>query len=154
VSLRYFNVFGPGQSPESKYAAVFPAFISALADRRAPEVHWDGQQSRDFTFIDDVVRANLLAAEADEGVHGAVVNIGGGRPKTVNEVLRAVSDAMGVWMEPRHTARRPGDVRHTRADIGRARELLGWEPNASWDEAVAKTVGWFVSNRQQAPQRL
>jgi nucleoside-diphosphate-sugar epimerase len=144
VSLRYFNVFGPGQHPESKYAAVFPAFIKALAARRAPEVHWDGQQSRDFTFIEDVVRANLLAAEADVSVDGTVINIGGGASKTVDDVLRSVSGAMDTWIEPIHTPRRAGDVRHTRADISLAARLLGWKPEANWDDAVARTVRWFL----------
>ena len=145
VSLRYFNVFGPGQHPESKYAAVFPAFIKALSEGAAPEVHWDGEQSRDFSYIDDVVRANLAAAAAPaEGpAEGNVMNVGGGRPKTVNEVLRAVADAMGTWIDPVWTPKRAGDVRHTRADITRARELLGWEPQADWTEAVKATVGWF-----------
>jgi UDP-N-acetylglucosamine/UDP-N-acetyl-alpha-D-glucosaminouronate 4-epimerase len=143
VSLRYFNVFGPGQHPESKYAAVFPAFIKALAEGTAPEVHWDGEQSRDFSYIDDVVRANLAAAAADGHADGAVMNVGGGRPKTVNEVLRAVADAMGTWIDPVTTPKRAGDVRHTRADITRAREVLDWEPRADWAGAVEATVRWF-----------
>jgi nucleoside-diphosphate-sugar epimerase len=144
VSLRYFNVFGPGQSLESKYAAVFPAFCSALVAGHAPEVHWDGEQSRDFTYIDDVVRANLLAAEADGRVDGAVINVAGGRPKTVNEVLRAVSQALGRWVEPARAPRRAGDVRRTHADIARARDLLGWTPLSDWDQAVHSTVRWFA----------
>lgn len=142
VSLRYFNVFGPGQHPESKYAAVFPAFISALMNGQAPELHWDGEQVRDFTYIDDVVAANLRAAEASD-VDGAVFNIGGGRSKSVNEVLRSVSDAVGKWIEPQHLPMRSGDVRRTAADISRAEEFLGWTPGADWDDAVAATVTWF-----------
>lgn len=144
VSLRYFNVFGPGQSMESKYAAVFPAFCSALVSGRPPEVHWDGEQARDFTYIDDVVRANLLAAEADGRVDGTLVNIAGGRPTSVNDVLRSVADALGTWVDPVRTPRRAGDVRRTHADISRARELLGWEPRAKWDEAVRATARWFA----------
>jgi nucleoside-diphosphate-sugar epimerase len=147
VSLRYFNVFGPGQHPESRYAALFPAFIKALADGVPPEVHWDGGQSRDFSYIDDVVRANLMAATSEGPVDGTVMNIGGGEPKTVNEVLLAVSEAMGRWIEPVHCSKRAGDVRHTHADISRARELLGWEPRASWEESVAATVRWFLESR-------
>ena len=143
VSLRYFNVFGPRQHPESKYAAVFPAFIAALIDGRAPEVHWDGEQTRDFTFIDDVVSANLRAAEAGPEADGNVFNIGAGRPKSVNEVLRSVADALGTWVDPEMQPRRAGDVRDTLADITRAREVLGWEPRAAWDDAVAATVDWF-----------
>ena len=144
VSLRYFNVFGPGQNPESKYSAVFPAFIAALLAGKAPEIHWDGQQSRDFTFIDDVVDANLLAADA-AGADGAVINVASGRPKTVNEVLQAVADELGVWIEPISRPKRPGDVRSTKADIARAKTLLGWEPSVSWEDAVKATVGAFHS---------
>ena len=143
VSLRYFNVFGPRQHPESKYAAVFPAFIAALIDGRAPEVHWDGEQTRDFTFIDDIVAANLRAAEAGPEADGHVFNIGAGRPKSVNDVLRSVADALGTWVEPERSPMRTGDVRDTLADITRAREVLGWEPRAVWEDAVAATVDWF-----------
>lgn len=148
VSLRYFNVFGPGQRPDSKYAAVFPAFVSALVQGRAPVVHWDGEQSRDFTYIDDVVAANILAAEADGRAGGQVVNIGGGRPKTVNEVLGSVSRAIGRWIEPTRAPKRAGDVRRTRADISLARELLGWEPRVEWEEAVEATVRWFLDGNE------
>jgi nucleoside-diphosphate-sugar epimerase len=143
VSLRYFNVFGPGQAHESRYAAVFPGFCTALLAGQPPSLHWDGEQSRDFTYIDDVVRANILAAEADERVDGAVINIAGGSPKTVNEVLRSVSEAVGRWIEPTRSPRRPGDVRRTQADITRARDLLAWEPEADWEQAVRATVAWF-----------
>lgn len=145
VSLRYFNVFGPGQHPESKYAAVFPAFLSALAEGQAPEVHWDGEQSRDFSYVDDVVQANLLAAEAPEEVSGEVFNIGGGGPRSINEVLRSVSEAAGVWIDPVHSPKRPGDIRHTHADVSKAKALLDWEPRADWPEAVQATVEWFLS---------
>ena len=143
VSLRYFNVFGPRQHPESKYAAVFPAFIAALIDGRAPEVHWDGEQTRDFTFIDDVVTANLRAAQAGPEADGHAFNIGAGRPKSVNDVLRTVADVLGTWVDPEMSPRRQGDVRATLADITRAREVLGWEARAVWEEAVAATVHWF-----------
>jgi nucleoside-diphosphate-sugar epimerase len=143
VSLRYFNVFGPRQHPESKYAAVFPAFIAALIDGRAPEVHWDGEQTRDFTFIEDVVAANMRAAEAGPEADGHAFNIGAGRPKSVNEVLRSVADALGTWVDPERSPMRTGDVRDTLADITRAREILGWEPRAVWEGAVAATVDWF-----------
>lgn len=147
VSLRYFNVFGPGQHPESKYAAVFPAFVSALVEGKAPELHWDGEQSRDFSYIDDVVGANLLAARAGEKVDGAVINIGGGSPRTVNDVLHSVSVALDRWIEPTSTPRRAGDVRRTHADITRAGVLLGWKPEADWQEAVRETARWFQESR-------
>jgi UDP-N-acetylglucosamine/UDP-N-acetyl-alpha-D-glucosaminouronate 4-epimerase len=140
VSLRYFNVFGPGQHPESKYAAIFPAFVTALAAERAPEVHWDGQQSRDFTFVEDVARANLLAATANDRVDGGVLNIGAGRPKTVMQVLESVSEAIGRSIDPVFLPKRAGDVRRTHADISKARELLGYQPQTDWPGAVAATV--------------
>jgi nucleoside-diphosphate-sugar epimerase len=154
VSLRYFNVFGPGQPAESKYAAVFPAFASALVKGEPPVVHWDGEQSRDFTFIDDVVEANLRAAEATDEVSGKVINIAGGRSRTVNEVLRAVSAALGKWIEPMHEQKRSGDVRHTRADISLAAKLLAWKPRTDWDEAVRATARWFSEDlRSQVSSR-
>jgi nucleoside-diphosphate-sugar epimerase len=153
VCLRYFNVFGPGQQPESRYSAVFPAFISALAAGRPPEVHWDGEQARDFTFVEDVARANLLAAGADGRVDGQVINIGAGRPVTVNEVLQTVSAAMGRRVEPVFCPRRPGDVRRTHADTTRARALLGWEPRWRFPEAVGATVEWFLKRGLSALER-
>lgn len=150
VSLRYFNVFGPGQSAESKYSAVFPAFISSLLAGRPPELHWDGEQSRDFSYIDDVVTANLLAAKAGPDATGSAINIAGGKPRTVNQVLRSISDVIGRWIEPVTTPRRSGDVRRTHADISRAKDLLGWKPAADWDGAVRSTVEWFTSQSQVA----
>lgn len=147
VCLRYFNVFGPGQHPESKYAAVFPAFIKALHEGRPPEVHWDGEQSRDFCFVADVVRANLLAAEAPDEASGEVCNIGGGGPRSVNEVLEAVCQTIGHRVDPIHSPKRPGDIRHTHADVSKAKGLLGWAPEADWDEAVQAAVDWFVGMR-------
>ena len=148
VSLRYFNVFGPGQHPESKYSAVFPAFISALVEERAPELHWDGEQRRDFSYIDDVVAANIAAAtSAVDGIDGSVLNIAGGDPKSVNEVLSAVAEAVGRWIEPTRSPKRAGDVRRTHADISRARRLLNWSPQAEWTASVHQTVAWFLEGR-------
>ena len=149
VCLRYFNVFGPGQHPESKCAALFPGLISPLAAGRAPEIQWDGEQTRDFVYVGDVARANLLAAGADSRVDGQVINIGSGVAKSVNEVLATVSKAMDLWLEPVHTPKRQGDVRSTLADVARAKELLGWEAEAGWDEAVAATVGWFTTGAKR-----
>lgn len=144
VSLRYFNVFGPGQHPESKYAAVCPAFISKLINDEPPEVHWDGEQGRDFTYVDDVVAANLLAAEAGTNVDGEVFNIGGGEPKTVNQVLQSISEALGKWIDPIHRDKRAGDVRHTHADISKAKTMLGWTPSSDWNTAIKSTIAWFT----------
>lgn len=145
VSLRYFNVFGPGQSTESKYSALFPAFIQALSQGQAPIVHWDGLQTRDFTFIDDVVEANLLAAVAPQAAVGRSFNIGSGSPRSVIEVLRRVAEAVGIWKDPQMEEKRSGDVRSTFADVTAASELLGWRPHMEWGEAVEETVAWFLS---------
>ncbi len=146
VSLRYFNVFGPGQPPDSKYAAVFPAFISALIGGRAPEIYWDGEQTRDFTFIDDVVRANIAAANVGPAGDGQVFNIGSGHPRSVTEVLRSVSAALGRWIDPEMKPMRRGDVRDTHADNAKAAAVLGWHPEVDWSDAVARTVGWFLED--------
>lgn len=143
VSLRYFNVFGPGQDPHSKYAAVFPRFIAALLRGEAPEIYGDGEQTRDFTFIDDVVEANLLAAAAPPEADGEAFNVGAGRPRSVNETLRAISEAAGVWTDPIFSPPRPGDVRHSLADLTRSRAVLRYDPKAEWEGAVAATVEWF-----------
>ena len=144
VSLRYFNVFGPGQRADSKYAAVFPAFISALAAGKPPEIHWDGEQSRDFTFIDDVVAANLSAGTAPKA-SGSIINVAGGRPRTINEVFRAVSEVLERDLEPTRVPKREGDIRDSYADVSRARDLLDWKAVTDWETAVAATVGWFIN---------
>lgn len=140
VSLRYFNVFGPNQRQEGPYSAVFPSFISALAAGRQPVVYGDGNQTRDFTFVDDVVRANIAAARVDlkEG-NEAIFNIGGGSPKSVNDVLTSVVTAMSVGIDPVFMPARSGDVRHSSADISRATSLLHWKPLVPWEEAVGRT---------------
>ena len=144
TSLRYFNVFGPGQHPESKYSAVFPSFIAALRDGRPPTIYGDGEQSRDFTFIDDVVAANLLAAET-EAADGLVLNIASGRPKSVNEVLKTVSGEVGTWVDPVFEEPRVGDIKNSYADISLARSTLSWDPSTDWEDAVRTTVQWFAS---------
>ena len=143
VSLRYFNVFGPGQSAESRYAAVFPAIISAVSENRSPEIHWDGEQSRDFTYVDDVVSANIAAAEATSDVDGESFNIAGGTSRTVNDVFETIRSIVGVDVAPEYKPRRAGDIRHSRADITKAQEALNWAPAAEWEPAVRTTVDWF-----------
>src|SRR5206468_10189180 len=123
VRLRYFNVFGPRQSPDSPYAAVIPRFIEALTEGRPPVIHGDGEQSRDFTFVADVVQANLLAAEAP-GVSGKVYNVACGRRTTLLELVEHLNALLGSRIAPTHVASRVGDVRHSQADIERARQDL------------------------------
>lgn len=143
VCLRYFNVFGPFQDPASEYAAVVPRFTLACLTGKRPVVHGDGEQARDFTFIDDVVDANLLAA-ASEPAFGEVLNVGGGaQPTSVNEVLRIVAKLTGTNPNPIHEPPREGDVRLTEANIAKARELIGYDPKVSIQEGLERTVAHF-----------
>ena len=144
VSLRYFNVYGPGQDPANEYAAVVPRFALACLTGERPEVHGDGEQSRDFTYIDDVVEANLLASRAGEEAWGSALNIGGGaEPTSVNGVLAILADLVGATPDPVHTPPREGDVRKTDADVSLARSLIGYEPKIGMQEGLLRTVEWF-----------
>jgi UDP-glucose 4-epimerase len=145
ISLRYFNVYGPGQDPSSEYAAVIPRFIVACLGG-TPVVHGDGRQARDFTYIDDVIDANLLAASAPEEAFGATFNVGGGRsPTTIIEILEAVADLTGTAPEPVFEPSRPGDVRRTQADVRLAARLLGYSPRTSIRDGLERTVEHFRS---------
>jgi len=146
VSMRYFNVFGPRQDPESKYAAVIPRFITAALAGEPAEVHGDGLQSRDFTYVDNVVDANLLAGSVP-GVAGEAFNIACGGRFTLLDVLHAVEKGLGRPVARRHEEARAGDVKHTLADISKARRMLGYEPKVDFDEGMRRTVDWF---RRQA----
>ncbi|MGH2659738.1 MAG: SDR family NAD(P)-dependent oxidoreductase [Actinomycetota bacterium] len=146
VSLRYFNVYGPGQDPTNEYAAVIPRFILACLTGSQPEVHGDGEQSRDFTFIEDVVEANLLAARAPEDALGRVLNVGGGQePTSVNRILKIVAQLTGATPEPMHTPPREGDVRRTEADVSLTCRLIGYEPKVEIEEGLRRTVQGFRS---------
>ena len=144
VSLRYFNVYGPNQDPESKYSLLIPAFL-AQAGRGEPfEVHGDGLQARDFSFVGDVVAANLLAAQAPN-VSGEIFNVAGGKSISVLDVAQAIVNIIGKDPGKRHTDRRPGDVRTTWASIERARKLLGFEPSVDFEEGLRRSVEYFRS---------
>ncbi len=140
VSLRYFNVFGPRQDPNSAYAAAIAAFIDALMSGNQPTVFGDGGQTRDFVYIDNVVHANLLAASTEKNLRGEVINIGGGAQISLLDVLKVLAETLGVDCEPVFEAERAGDVRHSSANIERARELLGFEPVVSFAEGMVRTV--------------
>ena len=142
VALRYFNVFGPGQDPNSQYSAVIPKFITAALEERSPTVHGDGEQSRDFTFIDNVVSANLLAAEAD-GAAGEVMNIACGDRISLNAMLDHLRRLTGREIEATHAEGRPGDVPHSQADISKAREILGYEPIHDFEAGLRETLGHY-----------
>jgi len=146
VALRYFNVYGPGQDAANEYAALVPRFVMACLSGSRPEVHGDGEQSRDFTYIDDVVEANLLAATAPEEARGQVLNVGGGRePTMVNRILEIVAELTGTTPEPVHTSPREGDVRRTEADVSLARRSIGYEPRIGIDEGLSRVVARFRS---------
>jgi len=142
VSLRYFNVFGPRQDPSNQYAGVIAAFASRMLRGRRPIIFGDGAQSRDFTFVENVVRANLLAAEAPE-VHGEVVNIGCGEAIDLNAMVSAFNEVLGTSLEPIYEAPRPGDVKHSLADVSAARDLLGYEPAVRFADGLRRTIDWY-----------
>ena len=143
VMLRYFNVFGERQDPASEYAAVIPRFIIAAAAGRPVEIHGDGEQSRDFTYIDNVVHANLLALEAP-GAAGAVCNLGAGQRTSVNQLVDAIEALHGAPIERRHSAPRPGDVRHSLAGLATTRAVLGYEPQVPFLEGLRRTHEAFI----------
>ena len=144
VGLRYFNVFGPRQDPASEYAAVVPRFILWALRGTPLEVHGDGSQSRDFTYIDNVVDANLLAAEAPQA-SGEVFNVGCGRRVSLLDIVSRLERLVGRSLERRHTPSRAGDVPHTLADIDKAKRLMGYTALVDFDEGLRRTVDYFRS---------
>ena len=142
VSLRYFNVFGPRQDPGSQYSAVIPLFVKALLEGKSPQIHGDGEQSRDFTFISNVVSANLLACEAK--ITGArVYNIACGGRYTLNQLFAALRDRIGSDVKPVYGAPRPGDVKHSMAGIERIQNELGYRVEIPFEEGIDRTVQWY-----------
>ncbi len=146
-SLRYFNVFGPRQDPGSQYSGVVSLFISALSTNNRPVIYGDGEQSRDFTYIDNVVDANLKAASATGGL-GQVINIANGERITLNQLLQELKDLTGrSEMEADYRDSRIGDVRHSLADISRARQILGYEPLVGLRDGLRRTIDWWKASR-------
>ncbi|MDD9369375.1 MAG: SDR family oxidoreductase [Acidimicrobiales bacterium] len=144
VCLRYFNVFGPRQRPDSQYAAVIPLFIDALLSGRRPSVHGDGLQSRDFTFVADAVQANLKAGSAPaDQCAGRAFNIARGAPSSLLDLLGILAAEVGVTVTPDHTDPRAGDIRHSHADITAARRDLGYDPAVPFADGLARTLDWF-----------
>jgi UDP-glucose 4-epimerase len=143
VSLRYFNIFGPRQDPESEYAAVIPRFVTAALEDRSPTIFGDGHQSRDFTFVDDAVQGNLLAADAPEAAFGEAFNMAYGSRITLLELLEEIGSILGKKIVAEHAAPREGDIRHSQADISKAQEYLGFEPGHTLREGLEQTVEWF-----------
>jgi UDP-glucose 4-epimerase len=139
VVLRYFNVYGPRQSPFSQYAAVIPLFIAAIADGEPITIYGDGEQSRDFTYVGDAVAATIAAGDAD-GASGRAFNVAGGKPATVNEVADTIGLLLGKPVERALAARRAGDIRDSHADLNAARQVLGYEPQVELEEGLRRTI--------------
>jgi len=142
VALRYFNVFGPRQDPQSEYAAVIPRFVTAMLRGESPVIYGDGEQSRDFTFVANNVEANILAATAEQGA-GEVINIACGSNVSLNRLAELINAELGTDLKPRYEPSRPGDVRHSKASVRKAKELIGYEPLVSFEEGLKETIRWY-----------
>jgi UDP-glucose 4-epimerase len=142
VSLRYFNIYGPRQSLDDEYAVVIPKFITCLLKGKNPPIYGDGKQERDFTYVENVVEANILAL-TKQGIEGEVFNIGNGSPNSVNGLLKSLNKIMDKNISAVNLAPRPGDVRKTHADISKAKKLLGWQPRIGFEQGLVKAVEWF-----------
>jgi UDP-glucose 4-epimerase len=151
VCLRYFNVFGPRQDPTSQYSAVIPRFIQAMLQGERPTIHGDGEQSRDFTYVDNVVHANLLAATAETGVAGGVFNAACHDRITLNQLVATLNRVLGAEITPHHSEPRLGDVRHSFAAIDKLRSAVGYEPLIDFEEGIGRTVASFVNRAALGP---
>ncbi len=145
ISLRYFNVFGPHQDPASQYAAAIPAFVTAILKDKPPTVYGDGEQSRDFTYVDNVVEANLLAARAKQ-TKGEVINIACGEAITVNAIIALINELLGKDIKPNYTDPRPGDVKHSLADITLARKLIDYKTKVPFKQGLQLAIDWYREN--------
>ena len=145
ISLRYFNVFGPHQDPTSQYAAAIPAFVTAILKDKPPTIYGDGEQSRDFTYVDNVVDANLLAARTKK-TSGEVINIACGKAVTVNEIIGMINNLKGKDIKPVYADPRPGDVKHSLADITAAEKLIGYKPKVSFEQGLQLAIDWYHKN--------
>ena len=145
VCLRYFNVFGPRQSPSSVYAGVMPIFISMLLAGKQPTIDGDGEQTRDFIYVEDIVKANMLALSSKQAV-GQTMNVATGEPISVNRLYEEIEAVLKTGIRPKYGPPRAGDIKHSVADIGLARELLGYEPRVPFAEGMARTIEWSKAN--------
>lgn len=148
VGLRYFNVFGPRQSLENKYAVAVPKFIVSILNGQQPPIHGNGKQTRDFTYIDNVVQANLKAAKAPKAT-GEAFNIASGKSHSVTELALLIAKIFHSRLKPKFGPKRPGDVMHTWADISKAKKLLGFKVGVPFEEGVRRTAEWFDNNRSE-----
>lgn len=142
ASLRYFNIFGPRQDPDSPYSGVLSRFATAFLDEEQPVVYGDGEQTRDFTYVENAVQANLLACEAP-GASGEVFNVGTGGRVSLNQTLELLRRVTGKKLEAKYEPPREGDIRDSQADISKAREYLGYEPTVGFEEGLQKTFEWY-----------
>ncbi len=145
ISLRYFNVFGPYQDPTSQYAAAIPSFVTSILKDEPPTIYGDGEQSRDFTYVDNVVEANLLAVRAKHTA-GEVLNIACGEAVTVNKIIDMINEILGRNIKPIYTDPRPGDVKHSLADITAAEKLLGFKPIVDFKDGLKLAIDWYREN--------
>ena len=152
VALRYFNIFGPRQDPSSPYSGVLAKFCSAFLEDAPPVVFGDGEQTRDFTYVENAVQANLLACEAPS-VSGKVFNVGVGGRVSLNEVVRVLGKISGKTLETKYEPPRDGDIRDSQADITQAKELLGYEPQVSFEEGLSRTYEWYRATQTRAPAK-
>lgn len=143
VGLRYFNVFGPRQDPHSQYAAVIPLFVSALLRGKAPTINGDGEQTRDFTFVENAVQANLLACTAPAAAIGEVFNVACGERTSLNHLYRRLQELLGTGIAPVYGPSRSGDVRDSLAEIGKARRLLGYSGSIRFAEGLERSIDWY-----------
>jgi UDP-glucose 4-epimerase len=142
VTIRYFNVFGPRQDPRSQYSAVIPRFVTAMLAGRQPVIYGDGRQSRDFTYVENIVHGNLLAADA-EGIAGKTINVACGQETNLLAVIAAINRVLGTNVQPVYEAPRPGDVRSSRADIQLAQALLQYEPQVGFEEGLRRSIDYY-----------
>lgn len=142
VALRYFNIFGPRQDPHSQYAAAIPLFIRAMLKGEKPTIFGDGSQSRDFTYVANAVRANLLSARAPQA-SGRIFNIACGERYSLNELIKKLNGILGTEIDPIHAESRIGEIKHSLADISQAKQILGYEPLINFEEGLSKTVEWY-----------
>jgi nucleoside-diphosphate-sugar epimerase len=150
VCLRYFNIFGPYQDPKSLYAAVIPIFITKLLEGESPVIYGDGEQSRDFTYVDNAVEANLLAAKSPDAP-GRVINIACGTRYSLNDLVARLRDLTRAKVSATYAPRRAGDVLHSQGDVSVASKVLGYQPRVSFEDGLQATVEWFRNNRQGRP---
>lgn len=146
VAIRYFNVFGPRQNPFSQYSAVIPKFINLLKQEKRPTIHGDGTTSRDFTYIDNVVNANILACEKKDAA-GNVFNVACNKAYTLNDLVVKLNDIMGLKIEPIHGPEKKGDVKHSLADISKAKSILHYDVSVDFDEGLKKVVEWYTRDK-------